>query len=54
MYRGVLHALMGNEAKALADHTRLLKLDRDLAESLKATIASGEEPDGLEGLAAAW
>ena len=54
MYRGVLHMLMGNEDKALADHRTLTKLDRKLADALQAAIASGEEPDGLEGLAKKW
>lgn len=54
MYRGVLHMLMGNEAKALEDHRSLTKLDRKLADALQAAIASGEEPDGLEGLAKSW
>ena len=54
MYRGVLHMLMGNEEKALSDHRALTKLDRNLADALQAAIASGEEPDGLEGLAKAW
>jgi tetratricopeptide (TPR) repeat protein len=54
MYRGVLHALMGNEGKALEDHSKLTRLDRGLADKLQAAIASGEEPDGLEGLAKAW
>ncbi len=54
MYRGVLHMLMGNEAKALQDHRALTKLDRKLADALQAAIASGEEPDGLEGLARSW
>jgi tetratricopeptide (TPR) repeat protein len=54
MYRGVLHSLMGNEEKALADHARLLELDRKLADALQAAIASGEEPEGLEGLAKKW
>ncbi len=54
MYRGVLHMLMGNEAKALEDHRALTKMDRRLADSLQAAIASGEEPDGLEGLAKSW
>ena len=54
MYRGVLHMLMGNEAKALEDHRALTKLDRKLADALQAAIASGEEPDGLEGLAKSW
>ncbi len=54
MYRGVLHMLMGNEDKALNDHRTLTKLDRKLADALQAAIASGEEPDGLEGLAKAW
>ena len=54
MYRGVLHMLMGNEAKALEDHRALTGMDRQLADALQAAIASGEEPDGLEGLAKAW
>ncbi len=54
MYRGVLHMLMGNEEKALSDHRTLTKLNRRLADSLQAAIASGEEPDGLEGLTKAW
>jgi tetratricopeptide (TPR) repeat protein len=52
MYRGVLHMLMGNEEKALEDHRTLTKLNRKLADALQAAIASGEEPDGLDGLAA--
>ncbi len=54
MYRGVLHALMGNEAKALEDHSKLSGLDRGLANALQAAIASGEEPEGLAGLAKTW
>ena len=54
MYRGVLHMLMGNEAKALQDHRTLATLDRKLADALQAAIASGEEPDGLEGLTRSW
>ena len=54
MYRGVLHALMGNEKKALEDHSKLTHLDRRLAEALQAAIASGEEPEGLDGLAKTW
>jgi tetratricopeptide (TPR) repeat protein len=54
MYRGVLHMLMGNEDKALQDHRTLVNLDRKLADALQAAIASGEEPDGLEGLAKKW
>ena len=54
MYRGVLHALMGNEAKALEDHGKLTRLDRRLADALQAAIASGEEPEGLDGLAKKW
>lgn len=54
MYRGVLHMLMGNEAKALEDHRALTTMNRRLADSLQAAIASGEEPDGLEGLAKSW
>jgi tetratricopeptide (TPR) repeat protein len=51
MYRGVLHMLMGNEEKALEDHRTLTKLNRKLADALQAAIASGEEPDDLDGLA---
>ena len=54
MYRGVLHMLMGNEEKALQDHRTLTSLDRKLADALQAAIASGEEPEGLEGLAQSW
>ena len=54
MYRGVLHMLMGQEEKALEDHRTLTGLDRTLADALQAAIASGEEPDGLDGLAKSW
>lgn len=54
MYRGVLHMLIGNEAKALEDHKSLTKLNRQLADALQAAIASGEEPDDLDGLAKKW
>lgn len=54
MYRGVLHMLMGDESRALQDHRALTRLDRNLADALQAAIASGEEPDGLEGLAKSW
>ena len=54
MYRGVLHALMGNEDKALEDHRKLAGLDRELANALQAAIASGEEPEGLTGLVKTW
>jgi len=54
MYRGVLHMLMGNEAKALEDHRSLTGLNRKLADALQASIASGEEPDGLDGLVKKW
>lgn len=54
MYRGVLHMRMGNEDKALADHKTLARLNRNLADALQAAIASGEEPDGLDGLAKKW
>jgi tetratricopeptide (TPR) repeat protein len=54
MYRGVLFQLMGNEEKALADHAKLVELDRGLADALQAAIASGEEPTGLDGLAKEW
>jgi tetratricopeptide (TPR) repeat protein len=54
MYRGVLHMLMGNEAKALEDHRTLTGMNRQLADALQAAIASGEEPEGLEGLAKKW
>lgn len=50
-YRGVLHALAGDEAKAKADHGSLLKLDRELADELMKVLASGEEPKGNAGLA---
>lgn len=54
MYRGVLYMLMGQEANALEDHRQLTSLDRNLADALQAAIASGEEPDGLDGLAKSW
>ena len=54
MYRGLLHALMGNEDKALRDHGKLTNLNRKLANALQAAIASGEEPGGLDGLAKKW
>jgi len=54
VYRGVLHMLMGNEEKALQDHRTLTGLNRRLADALQAAIASGEEPDGLAGLATSW
>ena len=54
MYRGVLHMLMNQEAKALEDHRTLTRLDRKLADALQAAIASGEEPDGLDGLSRSW
>jgi tetratricopeptide (TPR) repeat protein len=54
MYRGVLYMLMGDEQKALADHQQLTRLNRGLADALQAAIASGEEPEGLDGLAKAW
>ena len=54
MYRGVLYMLMGQEGKALEDHRQLTGLDRKLADQLQAAIASGEEPDGLDGLAKSW
>jgi tetratricopeptide (TPR) repeat protein len=54
MYRGVLYSLMGDEENALADHAKLLDMNRKLAKELQAVIASGEEPEGLEGLAKTW
>ena len=54
MYRGVLYMLMGSEDKALQDHRTLTGLNRKLADALQAAIASGEEPEGLEGLAKSW
>jgi len=54
MYRGVLHALQGDEEEAKADHARLEELDRDLAEELMQAIATGEEPEGTSGLASKW
>ncbi|MCG8462768.1 MAG: tetratricopeptide repeat protein, partial [Holophagales bacterium] len=52
-YRGVLHALAGDEALAKADHATLMDLDRELADELMAVIASGEEPEGHNG-AVGW
>lgn len=49
-YRGVLHVLAGDEAKAKADHGSLLELDRELADELMKVIASGEEPKGRSGI----
>ncbi|MEO1366202.1 MAG: tetratricopeptide repeat protein [Acidobacteriota bacterium] len=49
-YRGVLHALAGDEAAAKADHGALVDLDRELADELMEVIASGEEPRGREGV----
>ena len=48
-YRGVLHALAGDEDAAKADHAKLLDLDRELADELKKVLASGEEPEGHAG-----
>ena len=53
-YRGVLHALAGDEAKAKADHAKLVDLDAELADSLMKVIASGEEPEGMAGAAKKW
>ncbi len=53
-YRGVLHTLQGDEAKAKADHATLLKLDRELADQLMKVIASGEEPEGMAGASERW
>jgi len=50
----VLYMLMGDEQKALADHQQLTRLNRELADALQAAIASGEEPEGLDGLTKAW
>ncbi|MEM8993722.1 MAG: tetratricopeptide repeat protein [Acidobacteriota bacterium] len=49
-YRGVLHALAGDEAAAKADHGALVDLDRELADELMEVIASGEEPGGRDGV----
>lgn len=54
MYRGVLYVLQGEEEKAKADHKRLTELDRKLADELMQVIATGEEPEGLSGLAGRW
>ncbi|MEM8997978.1 MAG: tetratricopeptide repeat protein [Acidobacteriota bacterium] len=51
-YRGVLHALAGDEKAAKADHAALVKLDREMADELMQVLASGEEPGGHAG--AAW
>ncbi len=53
-YRGVLHALAGDEDAAKADHESLLELDRELADQLMKVIASGEEPEGHGGAVTAW
>lgn len=53
-YRGVLHALAGDAAKAKADHASLVGLDSELADALMKVIASGEEPDGMAGAAGRW
>lgn len=53
-YRGVLHALQGDEAAAKADHSALLELDRELADQLMKVIASGEEPEGMAGASERW
>jgi len=54
MYRGVLYVLQGEEEKAKADHERLARLDRELADQLMQVIATGAEPEGLPGLAGRW
>ncbi|MEM8934536.1 MAG: tetratricopeptide repeat protein [Acidobacteriota bacterium] len=53
-YRGVLHALQGDEAAAKADLAKLAELDRELADELMQVIASGEEPAGHGGTAGKW
>ena len=53
-YRGVLHALQGDQEAAKADHGKLLELDVELADALRNTIASGEEPEGMAGAAGKW
>lgn len=53
-YRGVLHALAGDEAAAKSDHEALLELDRELADQLMKVIASGEEPEGHGGAVTSW
>ncbi|MDA8018303.1 MAG: tetratricopeptide repeat protein [Thermoanaerobaculia bacterium] len=54
MYRGVLYVLLGDEAKAKADHNTLAELDGELAKALLQVIATGEEPEGTAGLAGTW
>jgi len=54
MYRGVLHALSGDEEGARKDLAVLNELDRELGDQLLKVIASGEEPDGHGGVAARW
>lgn len=54
MYRGVLYVLMGDEAKAKADHNTLADLNHYYADQLLQVIATGEEPEGNAGLTGAW
>ena len=54
MYRGVLHALSGDEDSARKDLEALNALNRELGDQLLQVLASGEEPEGHTGAAARW
>lgn len=54
MYRGVLHALSGDEDAARKDLEALNGLDRELGDKLLQVLASGEEPEGHTGVTARW
>jgi tetratricopeptide (TPR) repeat protein len=51
MYRGTMFAQMGDLARARADHTRLLELDRELAAKLARAIEEPASRNEYEGLA---
>ena len=54
MYRGVLHALSGDEDSARKDLEKLNELNRELGDHLLQVLASGEEPEGHAGASARW
>lgn len=54
LYRGVLHALSGDEESAKKDLESLNELDRELGDQLLRVLASGEEPEGHSGIAPRW
>ena len=47
-YRGALHVLMGNKAKAEADYEVLKDLDKKLASELRHVIKTGRESSAKE------